>query len=279
MCNWTETVLKSFPPCIDAGGDGCAPGNGDLIFDRVGNIYGTTQVGGTLCLSDYPYGCGVVYELTPSSGGWTESILHRFTGGSDGYWPMAGVTLDQAGNLSGTTTAGGGQFGGVVYQLSPSGSGWSEGILHSFSGGDGTNLIGGVILDPSENLYGATTQFGPGDGGTVYKLSPSWGLTILYSFGQFTGGSSASLLMDAAGNLYGTTSGQYGGGGSVFKLTRSGLGYTYTSLHDFTKGSDGGNPQGVVIMDSSGNLYGTASQGGSHNCVPIGCGVVWEITP
>jgi len=271
-CPWTESVLYLF----HGQNDGSEP-SGDLIFDLAGNIYGTAQYGG---LHEGPCsgpGCGVVYELTRSGVGWTESILHGFTG-SDGYVPTSGVIADGAGNLYGTAVQGGPTDYGTVFELSPSGGGWTFKVLYNFQGaGDGGYPRSGLIFDTSGNLYGATSYGGAGGGGTVYKMSPSgdeWSLSTLYSFsGQ---GPYASLTMDPSGSLYGTTysDGAYGYG-SVFKLTPSGGGWTYTSLHDFpATGSNGEFPVSNVVWDANGNLYGTASSGGSQ-----GFGVVWEITP
>jgi uncharacterized repeat protein (TIGR03803 family) len=269
-CPWIETPLYKF----SGGADGSNPYGGALVFDQAGNIYGTTYGGGT--------GSGVVYKLTPAGSGWTESVLYTFAGGSDGASPWAGVTLDQAGNLYGTTAAGGAFGGGTVYELSPSGSGWTKRTLHSFQQQqDGGNPYAGVILDPAGNLYGATQYGGSGGGGTVFEMSPSgdsWIFTTLYSFigsgGGHAKGPVADLVMDAGGNLYGTTGGD---GtyrfGSVFKLTHGGGGWTYTSLHDFTGGSDGNLPRSNLVFDGSGNLYSTAYGGVDGN------GVVFQITP
>jgi len=139
---------------------------------------------------------------------------------------------------------------------------------------------GGLIFDRSGNLYGSTTTYGSGGGGTAFELVPSsgnWTFSLLYSFGEYinSGGPYGSLTMDAADNLYGTTleDGAYGYG-SVFKLTPSSGSWTYTSLHDFTGGSDGGYPWGNVVFDMNGNIYSTTWLGGTH-----GAGVVFEITP
>jgi uncharacterized repeat protein (TIGR03803 family) len=269
-CPWTERPLYKF----SGGSDGSNPYGGALVFDQAGNVYGTTYGGGT--------GSGVVYKLTPAGSGWTESVLYTFMGGSDGASPWAGVTLDQAGNLYGTTAAGGAFGGGTVYELSPSGSGWTKRTLHSFQQQqDGGDPYAGVILDPAGNLYGATQYGGSGGGGTAFELSPSgggWTYTVLYSFigsgGGHAKGPVADLVMDAGGNLYGTTGGD---GiyrfGSVFKLTHGGGGWTYTSLHDFTGGSDGLLPRSNLVFDGSGNLYSTAYGGVDGN------GVVFQITP
>ncbi|MGA2370846.1 MAG: choice-of-anchor tandem repeat GloVer-containing protein [Candidatus Korobacteraceae bacterium] len=271
ICAWNKTVLYSF-----SRGDGFVP-SGDIIFDQAGAIYGTTSQGGA-------YGWGAVYKLTPSGGSWTESVLYNFTGGNDGANPLGGVIFDQSGRLHGTAYSGG-LGGGVIFQLTPVGSGWSDDTLYTFqSRSDGGGLWGGLITDKLGNLYGATLVFGSGGGGTVYELTPvgrsGWEFTVLNSFTGSTGPLNSNLVMDAAGNLYGTT---YNDGahnlGSVFKLTPSGGGWTYTDLHDFTGGSDGGKPQSNVTFDANGNLYGTASEGGTGSQCNGGCGVVWEITP
>ena len=269
ICPWMETVLYNFT----GGADGAYPGFGDLLLDPAGNIYNTTFAGGN--------GNGVLYKLTPSGSGYTGSVLYSFSG-PDGNGPSSGVISDIAGNLYGTTYGGGSNNTGTVYQLMPTGgSGYIESCLYSFRDGtDGGYLYAGVIFDPSgTNLYGATSNGGTGEGGTVFELTPigncSWTLNTLYSFTETTApqcGPRGSLVLDGAGNLYGTTycDGAHGFG-NIFKLTPQG---SYTSLYDFTGGSDGGNPISNAVLDSSGNLYGTASTGGTQNV-----GVVWEITP
>jgi len=272
LCPWMETVLYSFAGSPD--GDG--PGLGDLIFDQAGNIYGTTVNGGANDL-------GAVFEMSPSGSGWTESVLYSFSG-SDGAHPENGVIFDNAGNLYGTTLDGGVGGYGTVFELTPSGSGWTEKVLYSFqNGSDGSHPVAGLIFDQSGNLYGATSNGGTGGGGAVFELTPSgnsWTYSLVYSFiGGANCGPEASLVMDGAGNLYGTTvCDGVNKAGSVFKLTPSGPPWIYTSQHEFTGGSDGGNPISNVVFDANGNLYGTASEGGS-GCAPNGCGVVWEITP
>jgi uncharacterized repeat protein (TIGR03803 family) len=269
-CPWTETVLYRFTGEDDGG----SPGYGDLAFDAAGDIYGTTTGGGADC-SPY-YNCGVVFELSRSGGSWTESVLHSFSeSGNDGLIPYGGVVLDSAGNLYGTTVLGGIDNGGVVFQLTQSGSSWTETVLHSFGGlNDGVGPIGGLIMDRQGNLYG-TTASGPGEGngGTVYELQPSgdsWNYGILAALSGF-GGPEDAPTMDGAGNLYATS---YGGGrstyGNVFKLTPSGGSWTYTDLHDFN-GHDGADPYGSVLLDAHGNVYGTTSE--------FGYGGIWEITP
>jgi uncharacterized repeat protein (TIGR03803 family) len=275
------------------GSDGSYPA-GDLTFDQHGNIYGTTSQGGGGDCTDFLHeyiGCGTVYELAPS--GSQFEVLYAFQGPSDNYadgvFPESGVIFDAAGNLYGTAARGGlgGYNGhGVVYELTPATGAWSQSVLYSFTGGtDGSISVGGLVFDSAGNLYGTTVHnSGINGGGTAYELSSSkgsWSLSSLYSFSG-NGGSVASLVMDAAGNLYGTTE-QDGthGYGSVFKLTPASGGWTYSSLHDFTGGTDGGYPASNVVFDRNGNLYGTASSGGLSGCGSglAGCGVVWEITP
>lgn len=275
-CFWSWTRLFAF----DGGSGGAEPYGGVPIFDRDGNLYGTTYAGGG---GNCTGGCGLVYKLSPSPGGWTQTVLYRFSGSNgDGSYPWAGVIFDSAGNLYGTTQLGG-EFGyGTIYQLTPSGSGWTEQVLYSFRRQqDGGWPYAGLVLDAAGNLYGATTVGGPGDGGTVFQLSPNgqdWIYQPICTFtrqlGELAGGPVATLVRDTAGNLYGATGGDGAFGfGSVFKASRSGDTWTCTSLHDFTSGNDGRLPRSNLVMDSSGNLYGTAA-GGEH-----GFGVTYQVTP
>ncbi len=273
LCPWTETQIyefNSYPNLF-------WPNFGDLIFDQSGNLYGVAdQGGGGTGLA------GGVFRLTASNGGWTETNIYEFLGTNDGGQPLGGVTFDNAGNLFGTSfgvPASGVPYGSV-YELTPFGSGWTETTLHLFQNGDdGAFPKADVILDAMGNVYGTTSFGGSGNGGTVFELSltqQGWVFTVLYSLaGPIGRGPFSPLLMDSAGNLYGTTvSGGAYQQGSVFKLAQTGGGWTYTSLHDFTGGNDGRAPYGNLIFDASGNLYGTAGWGGSS-----GNGVVWEIAP
>lgn len=267
---WTESVLYRFV------GDGVDPDQSPVIFDSQGAIYLTTRDGG----SDDK---GAVIKLTPSAGGWTSTVLFSFTNDQpNGWYPRSGVILDVTGNLYGTVP----EASPNVYKLTPSQNGWIHSIIYRFTGrGDGEFPVGGLIFDRSGNLFGTTAGDGhastPGGGGGVFELTPSgggWSFRGLYNFpnmGILGAGSWADLTMDGDGNLYGTTvwTGKYGYG-SVFKLTPSGNGWTYSTLHDFTSGDDGALPFSTVAIDANGNLYGTASEGGS-----FGGGVVWEITP
>ena len=185
----------------------------------------------------------------------------------------------------GTTTSGGQYQDGTVYELTPSGSGWTETVLHSFQSSEGTEPFGTLISDASGNLYGTTYDGGIGGyAGSVFELSPSnggWAFSVLHLF-DFSEGEGtnpvAGVTMDAAGNLYGTT---IGGGsyedGTVYELVYAGGAWTYQTLHDFYS-TTGDTPFSVVTFDSQGNLYGTADSGGHGDC-NTGCGVVWEITP
>jgi uncharacterized repeat protein (TIGR03803 family) len=270
LCPWTETLLYKF----SGGSDGANPGYGDLTFGPTGDIFGTTYFGGNNAQ-------GVVYELTFQSGKWTENAIYRFIGTNDGGNPYSSVVFDGAGNLYGTAYAGGADGHGTVFQLTPSLSGWTENTLYAFqSSSDGASPFGGVVFDNAGNLYGGASGGGAGSGGTVYELMPSngsWIFSVIYSFtgSAYLPGPYDSLTMDAAGNLYGTTfkDGAHSAG-SVFKLTPLNGGWTETDLYDFSGGADGGIPYGSVSIDANGNLYGTASHGGTN-----GYGVIWEITP
>ena len=256
ICPWLEDVLYSF----GGSGDGFEPTAG-VTFDAAGNIYGTTAFGGS--------NSGVVFKLTRTGGGWTESVIGDFGG-----ILFAGVTLDSVGNVYGVDYEGG-QGLGEVFQLMPSGSGWTTHVIHSFQGSEGQLPAGGLIFDAAGNLYGSTTvsRFG---GGTIFELSPSggsWTLRTLYQFDRAFG-PETSLTMDADGNLYGTLPQSGTGHGTVFKLVRNGDNWTYLNLHDFAGGNDGDNPSAGVTVGSDGKLYGTTSAGGTN-----GAGVVWQITP
>jgi hypothetical protein len=272
LCPWLETVIYRFN-----GTDGNQPASADLTFDHAGNAYGTTSASGVPACLDA--GCGNVFELSPSGGGWNESVLYQFTAEFEtgNYGPTNRVIFDNAGNLYGTVVGG-------VFELTPGEGGWLENLIYPFGEfSNGGNA--GLITDQSGNFYGVSANGGEYGAGTAFELSPSgsgWTPTILYNFGQGTSGSTplSTLVMDAAGNLYGTTQlgGQFGFG-TAFKLTRSQGSWLYTSLHDFTSGSDGGNPYGQLILDDAGNVFGTTEAGGNACRQGPGCGVVFEITP
>ncbi len=280
-CSWRETQIYLFT----GGADGGAP-TSTVTFDAAGNMYGTTPFGGGApgCQGQ---GCGVVYKLTPSGGGnWQESALYAFSGGTDGGEPNEVLTLDHVGNLYGTTTWGGLPNGcdqqhgcGTVFELFRSGSGWGEKVLYTFqNGSDGSYPDAGVLFDAAGNLYGSTSEGGLGNGGTIFSLSPqngNWNYGSVYSWYGAPLGPYGDLVMDAAGNLYGTTFNEGANGfGSVFKLTPSNGGWTYTDLHDFSySGGEGFYPTGGLVLDGQGHIYGTSTGGGAYLC-----GVVWELT-
>lgn len=268
LAPWTGTVLHVF----EGNNDGAGPWGG-VVFDGAGDIYGTTTAG-----LNGDRGSGTVYELTPSSGGYTESVIYAFSG-NDGAYPLSTLFIDAAGNLWGTTVEGGAYGDGTVFELSHSSSGWSETFLYSFTGGaDGANPYGGLIADAAGNLYGATPgPYQAGVGGTIFKLTPSagsWTLSTIYTLanGGDECGPRGTPAMDAAGNIYDTTT-CIPGYGSVFKLTYINGVWNYTTLHNFS-GNDGQYPQSGVTLDANGNVYGTTLYGGIY-----GNGGVFEITP
>ncbi len=285
VCYWTENPIYQF----SGPDDGLNPA-GNLVFDQAGNIYGITQAGGNMNCRG---GCGTVYKLAHTGSGWVKSTLYAFTGGADGSGPFFGLVIDRAGNLYGTTQLGGAHTYGTVYELSPSGSGWIETVLYNFQNSeDGRFPLGGLVLDSAGNLYGTTSAGGLNLGGTVFEVSPSnggWTFSVLYSLigGGIIDGPQNTLTFDGAGNLYGTTlSAGPAQCGTAFKLTPSGGRWNYTDLHDFSCGSDGGYLVGGVALDAAGNLFGNAlyyGPSGDNYCgvdpAPVGCGVVWEITP
>jgi uncharacterized repeat protein (TIGR03803 family) len=264
----TETVLYSF-----AGGtnDGSYPQAG-LVMDASGNLYGTTSTGGAS-------GNGTVFELVAGNGGtWSEKLLYSFGTGTDGAAPVGRVALDSAGNLYGTTSAGGANSLGTVFQLQNKGT-WQETILHSFKAADdGYTPYAGLVADASGNFYGAATAGGNNGGGTIFELSPSNGsytFTVLASVpGWGVSGTFRDVLVQPNGVIYASThcDGNYSAG-TIYELTQSGGSWTYTDLYDFTGGSDGlYSISNLVLKD--GKLYGTTIGGGAH-----GAGTVYAFTP
>ena len=246
-------VLYSFK----GGTDGANPDSG-VVLDGSGNIYGTTYLGGAA-------NAGVVYKLTPAG---QETLLYTFTGGADGANPYAGVTLDPAGNLYGTTYQGGSANLGVVYELS---AGGQETVLHSFTGSpDGANPYAGVISDGAGNFFGTTYGGGSNNTGSVYKLVSSGEVTVLHSFPSQNGGGAApysGVVRDSNGNLYGTTGSTPG---AVYELSAAG---SFTLVHSFGgSGVDPTDPRWGVVLDSAGDLYGTTEHGGT-----AGVGVVYKL--
>lgn len=259
-----EKVLYSF----SGGSDGGSVYSG-VVIDQAGKIYGTASSGGA-------YGCGVVYQLTLVAGAWTETVLHNFNGAAgDGCSPYAGLMIDAAGNLYGTTFYGGATNQGTAFELVKNAGTWSETILHGFGATitDGTNPYGGLVLDNAGYLYGTTENGGKFSSGTVFRLrklvTGKWAEVLLHQFNYTAGGAPLSTLtFDSAGNLYGTT--EYGGRyqhGTVFRLTRTPTGgWGFKMLHQFNPATgDGYLPQSGVVVDASGSVYGTTLYGGSGN--------------
>lgn len=274
-CYWNDTVLHSFT----GGLDGSNPNYGNVIFDRSGNMYGTAADGGS-------EGCGTVWELSRSGGGWTQTTLYTFgQTADDACVPLSGVIFDSAGNLYGTTAGGGTGSVGTVYELSPQNGVWTEKILVNFTPELGDRPYGTPVMDSSGNLFGTTKTGGPLSGGTVFELSPAnggWTFSQVYAFGSGMINScypNAGVTLGPDGNLYGacTTHGLLPGW--IFKMPPDcNQTCSPTDLHDFNS-SDGSNPTGAVTFDPNGNLYGTAFYGGytGYPCGAYGCGVIWEI--
>jgi len=318
---WKEKVLYSF----QGGTDGSLPAGG-VIFDKAGNLYGLTIYGGSTACP--PGWCGTIYELSPPAqkgGAWSGKVLYVFKGHNlnDGSSPSGSLIADSAGNLYGVTGYGGSGpcvlFGtatgcGTVFQLLPpktKGGAWTEKVLYNFQGGRDGDLPGGpLVFDSAGNLYGATV-FGGGKGttcnafyggncGTVFKLSPpkmkggKWTEKVLHRFAGIGSGKqygdgaepNGGLVLDSTGAIYGTTFiGGYNcpqfqgvGCGTAFELktpTKTGGAWTKNMLHRFTDGNDGAAPNGGLIFDTNGSLYGAAGTGGSGQ----GFGVIFRLTP
>jgi uncharacterized repeat protein (TIGR03803 family) len=278
---WSEKTLFDFN-----GSDGEEP-SGKLLLDQQGNLYGTTVAGGTGGITD---GKGVVFELTPSSGGqYGESVLWNFTGGNDGETPSYGVIAGPGGVLYGTNSNA--PIAGVVFQLAASQGKWNETTLESFQPADGGIPQAALVADAAGDLYGVTSEDGAYGYGTVFKLTKSatsWTETILYDFprgapiGPYKISNPSILIFDSAGNLYGET--EYGGSadwGMVYELSPTAKGqWTEKTLFTFKGTKTGLYPVGGLVFDSEGNLYGATNLGGldSGNCFQD-CGLVFELTP
>lgn len=306
---WTQTVIYTFT----GGADGGSPVS-PLIFDAIGNLYGTTWQGGTGATNcpDLPVGCGVVFKLSPtSSGPWTESVLYSFKGGNDGMNSAAPVTFDAAGNLYGTAPLGGptkqcadGIGCGEVFKLNPNGSGgWTYSVIHFFTNGkDGGRPDAAVLVNASGDIFATTTTGGGGAGcgqggcGTAIEFLPngSGGYTgkLLHAFSGGRDGSipEAGLIADAAGNLYGAAlegGSKQGfcksvtGCGLVYELSpQSGGNYKPSILYTFRGGADGYTPRYALTFDAEGNLYGETdgSPAGGPDC-GFPCGAIYKLTP
>jgi uncharacterized repeat protein (TIGR03803 family) len=289
---WTLTTLYSFLNDYD----GARPTDG-LIFDRKGNLYGTTS-------DSAAGGYGEIFQLSPPAtkgGEWTETVLYHFQGGTDGAYPQGGLIADEQGNFYGATES-------SVFELSPpahAGGAWRFSLLHDFTGGtsDGWSPHDGLVRDGSGNLYGSTLWGGyegnPDCGeigcGTVFEVSPpaapggAWTEQVLHSFGMGDDGfdPEGGLALDAKGNLYGTTySGGKKEGGTAFRLappSQSGGAWMESVIHAFSYSrSDGAAPVATMVLDLEGNLYGTTMFGGEpcfFDDAYYGCGIVFKLSP
>lgn len=279
--NWTLSPLYNF----SGAPDGAYP-EGRLIFGRDGRLYGTTGQGGTQASDCQSTGCGTVFSLQPpvtfcrtAICFWSEGVLYRFNGGSDGSQPTGDTVFDSSGNFFGTTFNSGSGGVGTVYEMSHSGGGWTESVIHAFVGSDGANPYGGLTLDSAGNLYGPTKIGGVYQfGGVVFELSNTqqgWTETVLHNFDGTDGDQvMGGVLLDGNGNIFGTTNhgGQgAGGGGEVFELTQSGGAWNIALLPNGFNGISG--PLTDLAKDSSGALYGTTLQDGAH-----GFGSVFKLT-
>jgi uncharacterized repeat protein (TIGR03803 family) len=276
---WVETVLYSFNGCDEP--ETMVP-NGPLTFDNSGNLYGVLQ--------DFVGNSGWVFELSRTGAGtWSESIVHSFTT-SEGL-PNPLLTLDSAGNLYGSTQINTAKFEGEVFELSPQSNGsWKETILYSFPAPDGVGIPeAGVIFDSKGNLYGPTfiSVGGTSENGAIYELSPQssgpWQFTLIYNFTSSNGGQIYSPpVFDSKGNLYGTAA--IAGAehdGEVFELIPNSNGpWKEKTIHLFSSGKDGYYPVpvGAAAFDSSGNLYGVTTYGGT-GCSQNLCGLVYKLSP
>jgi len=262
-----QTVLHEFT----GGTDGASP-EGSLIF-RAGNFYGTTTLGG-------PANAGTVFKISETG---EETVLYSFTGKADGANPVAGLAIDKAGNLYGTTTAGGASGNGTVFKLAiptVAGGQWTEQVLHSFgTGSDGAIPVAGVTLDPSGNLYGTTSAGGNYGYGTVFEVSPStsgWTEKILHHFElESDGGVPYAGLVLTGGILYGAATeggaGGSNGGGTVFKLSPSNGSWTFSVIYGLYGWNISGSFRNVLMR--SGKLYATTHCDGGDNS-----GTVYELT-
>lgn len=287
--NWIHTVLYSF----QGGTDGNAASGQLLLDSATGVLYGDTFIGGA-------YGAGTVFALTPPAQGqtnWTETLLHTFTGGSDGGYPLCNLIEDASGNLYGTTYAGGYVGSGTAFEMTPPPQGetnWTETVLYSFQGlgyGDAGNPWAGLVPDGSGNLFGAATTGGSSgyeNDGAIFELSPpsgggtAWTEKILYSF---TGGKDGAvadnaLILDSEGAIYSTT--QAGGSwnyGTAFRLAPPGAGqtaWTFNLLYSFRGSPDGWEALGLTAgkVGKKIALFGVTTNGGTDD----NDGTVFELT-
>ena len=268
---WNARTIHFFK----GGSEGSTP-IGNIVFDAAGNLYGVTSASGG----------GTVYQLSPNgNGSWTLHTIYSFKSFPDANTPYAGLTIDAAGSLYGTTNSGGANGVGAIYKLAPNSDGtWSESVLYSLGSfsGDGTYTWAEPVFDAAGNLYGTTVSAGSYGSGTVYRLSPNsngtWTETVLHSFtGQADQGTpKAAVWLDSVGNIFGTASADGTSvAGTVFELSPNSNGtWTQKTLHTFGALGDGERPFSGLTPDAAGNLYGTTYIGGAH-----GAGCVYRMHP
>ena len=276
---WNESLIYTFT-CGDDGGNPQA----GVVLDKTGNLYGTNFVGGDRSACAPVGGCGTVFKLRPNKTLWDFAVLHSFQD-VDGGNPEAGITLDAAGNLFGTTLGFGAAGWGTVYELSPDAQGEQTRfrLIHSFALlKDGGNPGGGLVFDSDGNAYGSTGTGGGTDGsgsGTIFQLEQNpgghWKFRTLFTFvGDYTGGVQQDLLLGSDGTLYGTGGVGFPGWGGIFELSRvSPRHWNYRVVYLFTSVNDGAFPGGV-FRDLNGNFFGTTNEGGEYNQ-----GVIFKIVP
>jgi uncharacterized repeat protein (TIGR03803 family) len=248
------------------GNDGLLPQAG-LVADAAGNLYGTTEFGGSGNCSPYANGCGTLFKITPHH---VESVLYTF--GPSGAYPTSNLIFDKAGNLYGTTSGYPHNGPGTVFKLAPDGT--LTTLYHFNNGGDGVFPIGGLVMDKAGNLYGTTFLGGQYGLGTVYEVTAQGSGTVLHAFSGTDGSDPfAGLLMDKSGNLFGAAGQSTGGSGTVFEIAAGGV---FTVLHTFT-GADGSDPSGGLVADGK-NFVLTTVEGGGTSCRNnFGCGVVYAL--
>lgn len=279
---WQKKEVYQF----QGGLDGASPISG-VVIDAAGNLFGTTSFGGANCSPFGQQGCGTVFELSPTSSGWSETILHDFSHGNCSTClttPQGGLLFDAQGNLYGTVSFGGPKSGGAVFKMIQSNGSWTYRVIHNFSGGnDGLSPYGTLTFDSQGRLYGTTLAGGLFNDGTVFLLTlqPSgyWLNRVIHNFNGTNGwGPFSGVVLDAAGNVYGTT-GNGGGGtncidgcGIAYKLTAvSSTSWKMSVLHRFS-GLDDGKFPNALFRDGVGNLFGTTNEGGAD-----GLGSIFEI--
>jgi uncharacterized repeat protein (TIGR03803 family) len=254
---------------FSGGRDGGAPDAG-LVDDALGNLYGTTDMGGRAC---HHRGCGTVFKIAPDG---SESVLYAFTGQGDGAEPQANLLRGPDGTLYGTTVKGGAGCGekgcGTIFSIDPGGA--ETTLLRFDKSSDGTRALGTLIMDGLGNLYGTASERGPAGFGTAFELAPNGTFTVLHAFADRLDGGFifAGLLRDRAGDLFGATvTGGANQSSTVYEIAADG---TFSVLHAFD-GHDGFGTVGSLISDASGNLYGTAFKGGTT----FNGGAVYKLAP